>query len=106
MGYSEKFRDEEGAKQDGKKWIIAGIPSRNPLSPIIINPSSNEGKFDGDERSRTPTSKEARIPEKLPCPPAPRKPKLSSKFPMNGFKEFFSSPDLDALFTIHFKERV
>ena len=48
--------------------------------------------------STTPTSAEARIPQRLPCPLAPRKRRPSLKCHLNGVKDFFNPPELESVF--------
>eukprot|EP01018_Ginkgo_biloba_P032734 Gb_32693 [translate_table: standard] len=59
--------------------------------------SSDEDTCNSDE-CRTPKAKECRIPEFLPCPPAPRKRRVVSRYRSVPSSGFFTSPDLDLLF--------
>ncbi|KAF5199284.1 Cyclin-dependent protein kinase inhibitor smr6 [Thalictrum thalictroides] len=103
MGFSQKTQIDGGsvAELEGKKWVVAGISVRTPLKPISTNKiergsnSSNEE----EEFSTTPTAEGMKIPEKLPCPPPPRKRRPSLKCNLNGAREFFSPPDLETVFT-------
>ncbi|XP_059624553.1 cyclin-dependent protein kinase inhibitor SMR6-like [Cornus florida] len=102
MGFSKKHQTEGGLESDGKKWVIAGIVVRAPLKSITAKPKEGDGD---DNDSTTPTSKESRIPEKLPCPPAPRKRRPVSTCHYNGVREFFTPPDLETVFIRHVVER-
>lgn len=102
MGCSGKLQAESGLETEGKKWVIAGISTRMQLSQIRTKPREREGEEEEEEASfRTPTSKEARIPEKFLCPPAPRKrgARPAPRRRRNDVKEFFPTPDdLESLF--------
>ncbi|KAL6011421.1 hypothetical protein ACLOJK_001869 [Asimina triloba] len=112
MGISEKVQTEGGLESEAKKWVIAGIPLRTPLKPINTAQSEKgaENQEDGctttasvkeeeEDACSTPTAKEARIPERLSCPPAPRKRKSPSGCNFSGVREFFCPPaDLDSVF--------
>ncbi|XP_058091942.1 cyclin-dependent protein kinase inhibitor SMR6-like [Magnolia sinica] len=108
MAISEKVQ-MEGVELEGKKWVIDGVSFRTPLKPINTNPlekiieqgeedCSTKAAENEEEGCSTPTAKEARIPEKLLCPPAPRKRKSSSRCNFTGVREFFTPPDLDSVF--------
>ncbi|KAJ8750280.1 hypothetical protein K2173_014195 [Erythroxylum novogranatense] len=102
MGVSNKSQVDSGLDSEAKKWVIAGISIRTSLKPISTRPRVKEsddgyGGDDTEECSTTPTAKEARIPERLPCPPAPRK-RRPSRCHYNGVREFFTPPDLDTVF--------
>ncbi|XP_042499013.1 cyclin-dependent protein kinase inhibitor SMR6-like [Macadamia integrifolia] len=99
MGYPQKPQVDGGLESEGKKWVIAGIPLRAPLRSISTN-KKDDGGNDEDECSTTPTSEEARIPERLSCPPAPRK-RRPSRCHFNGVREFFTPPDLESVFIRH-----
>ncbi|KAF8408293.1 hypothetical protein HHK36_007442 [Tetracentron sinense] len=101
MGYPEKPQVDGGQESEGKKWVIAGISSRPPLKPISTNSREKGSEDDGERCSTTPTAEEARIPQRLPCPPAPRKRRPSLKCHSNGVVEFFTPPDLDSVFICH-----
>lgn len=96
---------EVGLDGEGKKWVIAGISLRTSLKPVNTRPrGKNVEDEDEDEEafSTTPTARESRIPERLPCPPAPRKRRPpSSRCHFNGAREFFIPPDLDTIFKIN-----
>ncbi|CAK9176160.1 unnamed protein product [Ilex paraguariensis] len=96
MGFSKKHQVEGGLESEGKKWVIAGIALRAPLRSISTKPKECEDE--GEVFSTTPTAKEAKIPERLPCPPAPRKRRPKSTCHYNGAREFFSPPDLESVF--------
>ncbi|CAN1247434.1 Cyclin-dependent protein kinase inhibitor SMR6 [Linum perenne] len=102
MGFPKKKMADSGLESEGKKWVIAGISIKS-LKPINTKPrgrASDGGDNTGEEkeRSTTPTAKEARIPEKLQCPPAPRKRRPSSRCNYTVAREFFTPPDLDSVF--------
>ncbi|OVA20788.1 hypothetical protein BVC80_887g79 [Macleaya cordata] len=102
MGISEKLQVDGGLESEGKKWVIVGIPIRAPLRKIRTKKMEiKDIDSEEEECSTTPTSKEARIPERLPCPPAPRKRRPSSRCNFNGVREFFTPPDLDSVFIRH-----
>ncbi|KAE8722625.1 transcription initiation factor TFIID subunit 5-like isoform X1 [Hibiscus syriacus] len=92
-----------GLESDGKKWVIAGISLRAPLNPIYTNPVDDHKDKEEDEEScsTTPTGREARIPTLLTCPPAPMKKKPSLKCNYASVREFFTPPDLEAVFIRH-----
>ncbi|KAF5443100.1 hypothetical protein F2P56_035688 [Juglans regia] len=100
MGFSEKaLQADGGLENDGKKWVIAGIPLRAPLKQIYTSFPEDWPASDGQEDcSTTPTGEENRIPTRLTCPPAPRKRKPSLKCNYAGFREFFTPPDLETVF--------
>lgn len=102
MGFSKKHQVEMGKDSEGKKWVIAGIAIRAPLKPISTKARDDCGEDDGgDSCSTTPTARETRIPEKLPCPPAPRKRRPVSTCHFNGVREFFNPPELESIFMCH-----
>ncbi|KAJ0094821.1 hypothetical protein Patl1_16055 [Pistacia atlantica] len=103
MGLSGKPQVDGGLEAEGKRWLIAGIPLRAPLKPIYTRSGEKELDNNGDDEecSTTPTSHEARIPPKLPCPPAPRKRKSTLKCNYSGVREFFTPPDLETVFKRH-----
>ncbi|XP_022991036.1 cyclin-dependent protein kinase inhibitor SMR6-like [Cucurbita maxima] len=102
MGFSNKSQIDGGFEAETKKWVIAGFPARSSLKQINTKPKVKDGDDDGERScSTTPTAKEARIPEKLSCPPAPRKRrsrKLSSN--QNHVREFFQPSDLESVFKL------
>ncbi|KAK4282342.1 hypothetical protein QN277_013731 [Acacia crassicarpa] len=99
MGFSKKSSQiESGLESEAKKWLISGISVRS-LKPINTRTRGKENEEEDEEAySTTPTGKEARIQEKLPCPPAPRKPRPSRRHNFNGVREFFTPPDLETVF--------
>ncbi|CAH2080054.1 unnamed protein product [Thlaspi arvense] len=105
MGFSKKSQLDGGLDSDGKKWVIAGISIRASLKPVKtklrapeIGTEVEENCYN-EERSTTPTASEAKIPEKLKCPPAPRKRRPALKCRSNAVKEFFTPPsDLETVF--------
>ncbi|XVE67873.1 hypothetical protein DITRI_Ditri09bG0022900 [Diplodiscus trichospermus] len=110
MGFSKKQQVDGVLDSEGKKWVIAGIVIRTSLKPINTKPrgkATEEGDDNGDGEeeeeacSTTPTSKEARIPDKLSCPPAPRKRRPPLRCHFNGAREFFTPPDLETVFKRH-----
>ncbi|GMN42572.1 hypothetical protein TIFTF001_011786 [Ficus carica] len=106
MGFSKKSQIDGGLESEGRKWVIAGIPVRSSLKPINTKPrvkdiESTAGDDEEEPCSTTPTEKEARIPERLSCPPAPRKRRPASRCnrnSFNGVREFFTPPDLETVF--------
>ncbi|KAL7610889.1 cyclin-dependent protein kinase inhibitor SMR6 [Lactuca sativa] len=101
MGFSKKHQ-VDGESLEGKKWVIAGITMRAPLKSLSIKKAKEEDDDDDNTISgnTTPTSKDSRIPEALPCPPPPRKRRPVSTCHNNGNMEFFTSPELDSLFKL------
>ncbi|KAH6774403.1 cyclin-dependent kinase inhibitor SMR3-like protein [Perilla frutescens var. hirtella] len=100
MGFSKKHQVEMGKDSEAKKWVIAGIAIRAPLKPISTKARDDCGEDDG-ACSTTPTARESRIPEKLACPPAPRKRRPASTCHFNGAREFFNPPELESIFMCH-----
>ncbi|XP_010435893.1 PREDICTED: cyclin-dependent protein kinase inhibitor SMR3-like [Camelina sativa] len=110
MGFSKKSQFDGGLESDRKKWVIAGISIRATLKPVktkqLRAPPEIEAEVEEDcykeeeeECLTTPTAKEAKIPEILKCPPAPRKRRPVSKCRSNAVREFFTPPsDLEAVF--------
>ncbi|KAK4774474.1 hypothetical protein SAY86_009409 [Trapa natans] len=99
MGFSKKPQLDGCLEPEGKRWVIAGIPSRVSLKPVSTKPRPKDGEEDEEEpRTRTPTSKGSRIPDKLPCPPAPMKRRPKCHF--TGVREFFTPPDLESVFKL------
>ncbi|KAK4392956.1 UNVERIFIED_CONTAM: Cyclin-dependent protein kinase inhibitor SMR6 [Sesamum calycinum] len=101
MGFSKKHQVEVSKESEGKKWVIAGIAVRAPLKPISTRATREECSENEDECSTTPTARESKIPEKLSCPPAPRKRRPTSTCHFNGVREFFNPPDLESVFICH-----
>lgn len=95
MGFSKV----EGNKEENKKWVIAGIAILAPLRSISTKP--REDSEDEEEFSTTPTARGSRIPERLPCPPAPMKRREKSTCNYNSGREFFNPPDLESVFIRH-----
>ncbi|KAF8081596.1 hypothetical protein N665_0875s0003 [Sinapis alba] len=96
MGFSKKSQLDGGLDSEGKKWVIAGIgirPSLKPVKTKLRAPETETEVEEEEECSTTPTAKEAKIPEKLKCPPAPRKRRPAFKSRSNAVKEFFTPPD-------------
>ncbi|XP_030447658.2 cyclin-dependent protein kinase inhibitor SMR6-like [Syzygium oleosum] len=113
MGISKKPQADGNSSESEivKKWVVSGVAVK-AMKPISTRARSRDGGGgggdDGDDaeaagRSTTPTAKEARIPEKLPCPPAPRKrrPPSSACHMLSGAREFFNPPDLETVFKRH-----
>lgn len=100
MGFSKKSQLDGGLDSDGKKWVIAGISKRASLKPVKTKLRAPEIETEVEEEcSTTPTAKEARIPDKLKCPPAPRKRRPALKCRSNAIREFFTPPpDLETVF--------
>ncbi|KAL0450700.1 UNVERIFIED_CONTAM: Cyclin-dependent protein kinase inhibitor SMR6 [Sesamum latifolium] len=102
MGFSKKHQVEVSKESEGKKWVIAGIAVRAPLKPISTRGGTREDCSENeDECSTTPTARESKIPEKLSCPPAPRKRRPTPTCHFNGVREFFNPPDLESVFICH-----
>ncbi|XP_057983339.1 cyclin-dependent protein kinase inhibitor SMR6 [Malania oleifera] len=99
MGFAGKSQAEGGLESEGKKWVIAGISMRGPLKQVCTKAREKESEEEEEACSTTPTGKEARIPERLLCPPAPRKRRPASTCHSNGAREFFiTPPDLESVF--------
>lgn len=109
MGFSKKSHLDGDLDSDGKKWVIAGISIRATLKPVKtkiraspeIEVEVEEDCYNNEDEecSTTPTAKEAKIPEILKCPPAPRKRRPALKCRSNVVKEFFTPPlDLETVF--------
>ncbi|KAL4334829.1 hypothetical protein GQ457_07G001700 [Hibiscus cannabinus] len=109
MGFSNKTKPDGVLDSEGKKWVIAGIGILTSLKPINTRPRARENEEREEQEreescSTTPTSKEARIPEKLVCPLAPRKRRPTLRCHYNGVREFFTPPDLESVFKLHVVE--
>ncbi|KAI3823992.1 hypothetical protein L1987_05439 [Smallanthus sonchifolius] len=93
MGFSKKHQVDMG---------FAGITMRAPLKSLSTRRMKEDDGDDDNSRSgnTTPTSKDSRIPEALPCPPPPRKRRPVSTCQNNANREFFTSPELDSLFKV------
>ncbi|CAN4090697.1 unnamed protein product [Withania somnifera] len=103
MGFSKKHQ-VEGSKEENKKWVIAGIAILAPLRSISTKPA-REDTEDDEECTTTPTARGSRIPERLPCPPAPMKRRTKSTCHYNSAREFFNPPDLESVFIRHVERR-
>ncbi|KAE8697138.1 microtubule-associated protein futsch-like isoform X1 [Hibiscus syriacus] len=105
MRVSKKQQQDGVLDSERKKWVIAGIAILTSLKPIKTKPRVKESEEDGEEEeetcSTTPTSKEAKIPEKLQCPLAPRKRRPTLRCNYNGVREFFTPSDLESVFNLH-----
>ncbi|KAI3941218.1 hypothetical protein MKX01_029792 [Papaver californicum] len=120
MGISEKHHGIEGGGGGGgviemegnkkKRYVIVGIPiirTPPPLRKIrtkrVEIKIQSEVEDEEEECPTTPTSKEARLPNRIECPPAPRKkrPSASSRSCNFNVKDFFNPPDLDSVFICH-----
>ncbi|KAI4366877.1 hypothetical protein MLD38_022687 [Melastoma candidum] len=77
-------------------------PSLKPISTRSRR-GGGGGREEGVSLSAptTPTSKDSRIPERLPCPPAPRKRRPSATVVFYPPREFFNPPDLESVFKYH-----
>ncbi|KAL4369236.1 hypothetical protein GQ457_05G018580 [Hibiscus cannabinus] len=104
MGFSKKSQVDGVVDSDGKKWVIAGIAIRTSLK-LINTKQSEEDEEEDEARSTTPTSREARIPDKLPCPPPPRKTRPPLRHNYNGVRDFFTPPDLETVFKLRHVEK-
>ncbi|XP_075091809.1 cyclin-dependent protein kinase inhibitor SMR6-like [Nicotiana tabacum] len=104
MGSSKKHQ-VDGSKEEEKMWVIAGIAFRPKLKSISTKKPSREECEDEEECSTTPTARDSRIPEKLPCPPAPVKRRPVSACNYNGAREYFNPPDLESVFILRHVER-
>ncbi|CAN4082405.1 unnamed protein product [Withania somnifera] len=107
MGFTKKQQLVDGSKEENKLWVIAGIAFRPKLKSISTKPKREEEECEDEveESSTTPTARDARIPEKLPCPPAPMKRRPASTCHHSGDREFFNPPDLESVFIIRHVER-
>ncbi|KAE9612689.1 hypothetical protein Lal_00006011 [Lupinus albus] len=109
MGFSKKKTLQQDSntiislESESKKCAIAGIGiSVRSLKPINTKGRGKENEEEDEEDCTTPTTKEARIPEKLKCPMAPRKKKPTKRNNFNGVvREFFNPPDLETVFKYH-----
>ncbi|XP_039009855.1 cyclin-dependent protein kinase inhibitor SMR6-like [Hibiscus syriacus] len=112
MGFSKKSQVDGVLDSPGKKWVLTGIAIKTSLKLINTKPRAKqreEEEEDDEEeeeaRSTTPTSREARIPDKLPCPPPPRKRRPTLRHHYNGVREFFTPPDLETVFKLRHVEK-
>ncbi|KAL5718182.1 hypothetical protein ACHQM5_011115 [Ranunculus cassubicifolius] len=94
---------QKDVESEGKKWVVAGISLRTPLKSINTNKlrkgskSKEEEEIEEESTITTPT---ARIPEKFPCPPPPRKRRPALKCHLDNSRVFFSPPDLESVFKV------
>ena len=95
MGFSKKPQVEGG--------LVGLVRALKPISTKSRGKESQDVFVDDDEGScaTTPTAKAARIPEILPCPPAPRKRRTAPRCHFNDVRVFFTPPDLDTVFRSH-----
>ncbi|KAK7266008.1 hypothetical protein RIF29_18647 [Crotalaria pallida] len=112
MGFSKKKTlqadtNTTNVEPESKKWVIAGIAVKS-LKPINTKGRGKENEEEDEDGSTTPTAKESRIPEKLPCPMAPRKrrPTKCNNNNFNGVIEFFTPPDLETVFKFHVEKAI
>lgn len=108
MGSSKKPQVGRGLDSDGKQWVIAEISIRASLKPLKMKLRKPERETEAEEEIYsgseeycciTPTAKEAKAPEKLKCPPAPRKRRPALKCRSNVGVEYFVPPsDLETVF--------
>ncbi|XP_073278784.1 cyclin-dependent protein kinase inhibitor SMR6-like [Primulina huaijiensis] len=102
MGFSKSHQVDSGKESDSQKWVLAGISIWAPLKSISTKRSDgHEADEEDGAGSTTPTARESKIPERLPCPPAPRKRRSTSRCHLNGNREFFNPPDLESVFICH-----
>ncbi|CAH8383429.1 unnamed protein product [Eruca vesicaria subsp. sativa] len=97
MGSSKKSQ----VIADGKTWVIAEISIRASLKPIKtkLRKLERETEVEDEDCCVTPTAKEAKVSEKLICPPAPRKRRPALKCRSNVGVEYFVPPyDLESVF--------
>ncbi|KAL6547372.1 hypothetical protein OROMI_023093 [Orobanche minor] len=110
--------DIGGDVVSNQKWAnnIADLELTSPLKPIFTKPVDKKSDHiiaDEEEclsvsaaTTTTTTCAESRIPSRLLCPTAPRKPKSTSSSSRyhnccnySGFRDFFHPPDqLEAIF--------
>ncbi|GAB2283713.1 hypothetical protein Dimus_018209 [Dionaea muscipula] len=104
MRFSEKHQLEGGLELETRKWVISGVVTRSQWREICTKCKEKERNEEEEEECpRTPTAREARIPEITTCPPAPRKRQQpSSRCDLDGvIREFFNPPDLESVFVMH-----
>ena len=108
MGSSKKSQVGRGLDTDGSKWVIAEISIRASLKPVKTKQKRHERDTEAEDEHYsgseeyciTPTAKEAKLSEKLICPPAPRKrrPELKSRSNV-GIEYFVVTPsELETVF--------
>ncbi|KAJ0254110.1 Cyclin-dependent protein kinase inhibitor SMR7 [Hirschfeldia incana] len=110
METSKRSQVRRGLDTDGKKWAIAKISILASLKPVKTKLKRTERDTEAEEEKHysgseeycciTPTAKEAKLSEKLICPPAPRKRRLALKCRSNVGIEYFVVPpsDLETVF--------
>ena len=109
METSKKSQVGRGLDTDGSKWVIAEISIRASLKPVKPKLKRHERDTEAEEVEHysgseeyciTPTAKEeAKLSEKLICPPAPRKRRPALKCRSNVGIEYFVPPsDLETVF--------
>lgn len=94
------------------KICISGVPpSASSSSSCKLN-GDGEHKYEEQQECRTPTSKENKIPVKLECPPAPKKPvaprrettisrkRKSLLYGEAGFFQVVNQNEVDAFFRV------
>ncbi|GKV37235.1 hypothetical protein SLEP1_g45292 [Rubroshorea leprosula] len=101
MGFPKKTQLDGGLDSEGKKWELVGIAIRTSLKPINTKLRGKGSEEEDEACSTTPTSMEARIPEKLPCTRAPRKRRPHLRCHYGGVTEFFTTSDLETIFRCH-----
>ncbi|KAL9667036.1 hypothetical protein QQ045_001381 [Rhodiola kirilowii] len=86
--------------------MVGGVTVRShKLRPVTTKPADQCVESEAVEASwTTPTGKEARIDDRLLCPPAPRK-RRSDKWNYGGagggvVREYFTVPDLESVFVM------
>ncbi|KAI3941215.1 hypothetical protein MKX01_029789 [Papaver californicum] len=101
---------ETKSKKKKKKIEIGGtlsiLRTPPPLRKIRTKKVRVQRKVEEEreeECSTTPTNKEARLPKRIECPPAPRKKTQSSSSRLGNLnvEDFFTPPDLDSVFICH-----
>ncbi|KAG2261362.1 hypothetical protein Bca52824_068441 [Brassica carinata] len=110
METSKNSQVGRGLNTDGSKWVIAEISIRASLKPVktklMKRPERDTTKGEEEEHYSgseeyciTPTAIEAKLSEKLICPPAPRKRRPALKCRSNVGIEYFVTPsDLETVF--------
>ncbi|CAI9756301.1 unnamed protein product [Fraxinus pennsylvanica] len=107
MGLTDKFhKGDGGVESDDKKIVSSCVNLPSPMKPVILNSEEKglEKEDEGKESPRTPICAKSKIPSKWVCPPAPKKPKTSSKFHNRAAMEFFQLPeDWETIFRLGVK---
>ncbi|KZV32935.1 hypothetical protein F511_01446 [Dorcoceras hygrometricum] len=103
MGFSNKSHlVDSGEESETQKWVIAGISIWEPIKSISTKHiEGHETEEEQGACSTTPTARESKIPERLLCPPAPRKRRPASRCHLKGNREFFNPPELESIFIRH-----